>query len=109
MTKTAKPPIKAYEVPPHPGKIIRKELLEPQKIKIGDAARILGVDRGGFSFLLNGHYGLSPEMAIKISEKFKKYSAKQLLSFQNDWDLAQARKKMFSKKKLTENPHPIPA
>lgn len=89
--------------PKHPGKIILDELLKPNNVKIKEAAKMLGVARGGFSFLINGHYGLSPEMAIKISDNFSKYSAEELLSFQNAWDLAQARTKMSLEKPPTYN------
>ena len=56
--------------PPHPGEIIREQCLEPLGLTITAAAKGLGVTRKALSELLNGHSGLSPEMAIRLSKAF---------------------------------------
>ncbi|HLA26267.1 MAG TPA: HigA family addiction module antitoxin [Syntrophales bacterium] len=56
--------------PPHPGEIIREFCVEPLNINVTEAARALGVTRKTFSALLNGHSGISPEMALRLSKVF---------------------------------------
>jgi len=56
--------------PPHPGEIIRELCLEPLGITITRAASALGVSRKALSELLNGHTGVSPEMAIRLGRAF---------------------------------------
>ncbi|MDP1884679.1 MAG: HigA family addiction module antitoxin, partial [Candidatus Moranbacteria bacterium] len=50
--------------PPHPGKVIRELCIKPLNLSVTDAAEGLGVSRKTLSALLNGHFGISPEMAI---------------------------------------------
>ena len=52
--------------PPHPGEIIRDLYLEPLGLTVTAAAAGLGVTRKTFSLLLNGHAGISPEMALRL-------------------------------------------
>ena len=54
--------------PPHPGEIIRDQCLEPLGLSVTDAAKGLGVTRKALSELLNGHAGVSPEMAIRLEK-----------------------------------------
>lgn len=56
--------------PPHPGETIRELCLEPLGISITHAAYALGVSRKALSELLNGHTGVTPEMAIRLSRAF---------------------------------------
>lgn len=56
--------------PPHPGEIIRNQCLEPLGLTITAAAKGLGVTRKALSELVNGHSGISPEMAIRLSKAF---------------------------------------
>lgn len=56
--------------PPHPGETIRELCLEPLGISITHAACALGVSRKALSELLNGHTGVTPEMAIRLSRAF---------------------------------------
>ena len=50
--------------PSHPGEIIRELCLEPLGLTVTQAAQGLGVTRKTLSLLVNGHAGLSPEMAV---------------------------------------------
>ena len=52
--------------PPHPGEVIRGLCLDPLELSVTAAAAGLGVTRKAFSELLNGHSGVSPEMAIRL-------------------------------------------
>ena len=77
--------------PPHAGRSIRENCLEPLGLSVTEAARVLGVARHTLSWVLNGHAGISPEMAIRL-EKAGWASAEFWLRRQSAWDLAQARR-----------------
>ena len=57
--------------PPHPGEVLRELCLEPLGLSVTDAARALGVARKTLSAILNGHSGISPEMAIRLGKAFE--------------------------------------
>lgn len=78
--------------PPHPGEVIRELCLEPLGLTVTDAAKGLGVTRKAFSELLNGHSGISPEMALRLSLAFGG-SAESWVQQQAMYELAQVRKK----------------
>ena len=78
--------------PPHPGRIIKQECLEPLELSITRAADILGVTRLTLSNVVNGKNAVSPEMAIRLSKAFGS-SPEVWLGLQMDYDLAQAEKK----------------
>lgn len=79
--------------PPHPGEAIRELCLEPLGLTVTDAAKGLGVTRKTFSELLNGHSGISTEMALRLSLAFGG-SAESWLLQQTLYDLAQTKKKI---------------
>ena len=56
--------------PPHPGGLIRREVMDPLGLTVLDAAAILGVTRQALSLLLNERTGLSSEMALRIEKAF---------------------------------------
>ena len=78
--------------PPHPGKIVKQECLEPLSLTITKGAEILGVTRLTLNNLVNGKNGVSPEMAIRLSKAFGS-SPEVWLGLQMDYDLPQAEKK----------------
>ena len=78
--------------PPHPGRLVKHECLEPLALSITRGAEILGVTRLTLSNLVNGKNGVSPEMAIRLSKAFGS-SPEVWLGLQMDYDLAQAEKK----------------
>ena len=75
--------------PPHPGEVIRELCLKPLGLTVTDAAKGLGVSRKTLSALLNGRFGISPEMAIRLSKGFGS-SAESWLIQQTQYDLWQA-------------------
>jgi antitoxin HigA-1 len=75
--------------PPHPGEVLRDLCLEPLGLSVTAAAKALGVSRKTLSTLLNGHAGVSPEMAIRLSIAFET-SAESWLRQQMAFDLWQA-------------------
>jgi antitoxin HigA-1 len=78
--------------PAHPGEVLRELCLEPLWLSVTEAAEALGVSRKNLFELLNGHIGVSPEMALRLGIAFNT-SAEVWLSMQTADDLAQARKR----------------
>ena len=76
--------------PPHPGRNIQENCLEPLGLSVTNAAKGLGVARHTLSRVLNGHAAISPEMAIRL-EKAGWSNAEFWLRLQAAYDLAQAR------------------
>lgn len=56
--------------PPHPGRIVRQECIEPLSLTVKEAAERLGITRQTLNNLVNGKAGISPEMAIRLSKAF---------------------------------------
>lgn len=77
--------------PPHPGEIIRDLCIEPLGLSVTKAAEGLGVTRKTLSLLLNGHAGISLEMAIRLSKAFGR-SPQSWLELQSLYDLAHMSK-----------------
>ena len=77
--------------PPHPGRSIRENCLDPLGLSVTETAEVLGVDRHTLSRVLNGHAAISPDMAIRL-ENAGWSSADFWLSRQTSYDMAQARK-----------------
>ena len=75
--------------PPHAGEVLRELCLEPLGISVTDAAKALGVARKTLSSILNGHSGISPEMALRLSKAFGT-SPESWLNQQIQFDLWQA-------------------
>lgn len=78
--------------PPHPGRHIRLEYLEPLDLSVTEAARILGVTRANLSNIVNGKSGISPEMAVRLAKAFGG-PAEIWLRLQSAYDLAQVRRR----------------
>ncbi len=56
--------------PPHPGDLIRTEIVEALGLNVSKAAGILKVRRATLSDLLHGKAALTPEMALRIEKAF---------------------------------------
>ena len=72
--------------PPHPGEVIRELCLEPLELSVTAAAEALGVSRKTLSSILNGHAGISPEMALRLSIAFDT-TPESWLNQQTQYDL----------------------
>jgi len=77
--------------PPHPGHSIKDACLDPLNLSVSEGAKRLGVARHTLSRLINGHAGISPEMAIRL-EMMGWSTARAWLAVQTAYDLAQAQK-----------------
>ena len=78
----------AMKSPPHPGRSIKQNCLDPLALSVTEGAKVLGVARHTLSRVLNGHAAISPEMAIRL-EKAGWSSAEFWLRRQTSYDLAQ--------------------
>lgn len=78
--------------PAHPGEIVREECLKPLGLTVTAAAEALGVTRKALSDLLNGHTGVSPDMAIRLEKVFGS-TADTWLRMQMQRDLWEVRQR----------------
>ena len=56
--------------PPHPGRIVRHDCLEPLGLPVTAGAKVPGVTRQTLNNVINGKAGISPEMAIRLTKAF---------------------------------------
>lgn len=83
--------------PPHPGALIQRTYIDPfEEITANKVADRLGVARSTFNRLLNGNAGVSPEMAVRLSEVLGG-SAESWLTLQESYDLWKARQTVDTK------------
>ena len=78
--------------PPHPGEILKQDYLVPLNLTVTEVAAGLGVARKNLSAIINGHAGISPEMAIRLSKAFNT-TPLLWLNMQKEYDLWNAMKK----------------
>jgi addiction module HigA family antidote len=84
--------LKRGMAPVHPGVVLKGLYLDPLEINITQAAAKLGVARKTLSQLINGHMGVSAEMAIRLSKALN--TTPQLwMNMQQGYDLWMAEKK----------------
>jgi len=76
--------------PPHPGEMIRHEILDPLALNVTNAAKVLDVTRPALSKVLNGRSSLTPEMALRVEKAFGP-KMDQLMRMQLAFDVAKAR------------------
>ncbi len=77
--------------PPHPGRILKQECIDPIGLTITEAALKLGISRQTLSEVINGKAGISPLMALKLGKAFNT-TPEFWINMQSQYDLAQARK-----------------
>jgi len=77
--------------PPHPGEIIKEDILGAAGINVTEAAEQLGVSRVTLSRLLNGKAGISVDMALRLSQ-WLGTTPEVWLRMQDACDLWQAQK-----------------
>jgi len=82
------------EMPPvHPGEILKELYLEPLGVGVSEFSTILGVARRTVSLIINGHSGISAEMALRLSKALNT-TPELWLNMQRDFDLWNAGKKI---------------
>lgn len=73
--------------PPHPGDLIKTEIIEALGLSVSKAAEVLKVRRATLSDLLHGEAPLTPEMALRIEKAFCP-AMEHLLRMQLAYDVA---------------------
>lgn len=76
--------------PPHPGEILKEDYLSPLNLTVTQTAEALGVSRKNLSEVVNGHTGISPEMALRLAKAFDT-TAQLWLNLQLQYDLWNAQ------------------
>jgi addiction module HigA family antidote len=76
--------------PPHPGDLIRTEIIEALGLNVSKAAEILKVRRSTLSDVLHGKSTLTPRMALRIEKAFGP-DMHQFLRIQLAYDVAKTR------------------
>ena len=72
--------------PIHPGLNVKDALIEGTGLTVTEAAKHLGISRTTLSRLLNGHMGISPEMAVRLA-KFFNTSIEMWANMQTQYDI----------------------
>ena len=78
--------------PPHPGELIKTEIIEVLGLNVSKAAEILKVRRATLSDLLHGKAALTPDMALRIEKAFGP-DMDHLLRMQLAYDVAKTRER----------------
>jgi antitoxin HigA-1 len=81
--------------PPHPGDLIKTEIIEPLGLSVSKAAEILKVRRATLSDLLNGKVSLTAVMALRVEKAFGP-KMDHLLGMQLAYDVAKTREQSRS-------------
>ncbi len=77
------------KTPPHPGLMLRDDVLEPLGLGVTQAAQKLGMSRVALSRVVNGRAGISPDLAIRL-ERAGVSSARFWMGLQSNYELAAA-------------------
>jgi addiction module HigA family antidote len=81
---------------PHPGELLREDVLLPLGIEVTDAAQRLGMSRTTLSRVINGRAGISPDLAIRL-ERAGVSTARFWMTLQTNYELSQAEKRVQPK------------
>ena len=90
--------------PPHPGRSIKFDCLEPLDLTVTEGAGILGVARSTLSRVINGQASITPEMAIRLAKAFGS-TPETWLKMQQAYDLAQMQAKLDEIEVMRYHPH----
>lgn len=80
--------------PPHPGSLLKEDVLPALGLTVTQAAEQLGVSRVQLSRFINGRAAVTPDLAIKLSKWIPAPSAIMWLHMQADYDLWQAQRRL---------------
>lgn len=78
--------------PVHPGRIVHEILIEGANLSVTESAERLGINRTTLSRLLNGHAGISPDMALRLSKLLPNTDMILWMNLQRDYDIWMAKK-----------------
>ena len=75
--------------PPHPGEVLREDVIAPLGLSVTDAADGLAMSRVALSRVLNGKAGISPDLAVRL-EQAGAGTAQAWVAMRANYDLWQA-------------------
>ncbi|MBS0309460.1 MAG: HigA family addiction module antidote protein [Proteobacteria bacterium] len=84
--------------PPHPGEMLKEDVLPALSLTVTEAAEQLGVSRVAFSRVINGRAAISAELAIRLAQ-WLGGNAETWLRAQLQYDLWHAEQKSTVKVK----------
>lgn len=73
--------------PPHPGSILKEDVLPELGLTVTQASEQLGISRVQFSRFINGKARVTPDLAIRLSRWIPAPTAIMWLQMQADYDL----------------------
>ncbi len=79
--------------PVHPGEILREDFIKERGLTITEVAKGLGITRVNLSAVVNERAGISPELAVKLSEAFGN-TAQFWINLQKNYELWRAERKV---------------
>src|ERR1700753_464221 len=85
--------LKRRLAPSHPGEILKEMFISERGLTITEVAKGLNMARANLSSVINGHLGISPELAVKLSAAFGN-SAQFWVNLQNNYELWHAGQKV---------------
>lgn len=74
---------------PHPGELLREDVIAPLGLAVTEAAERLGMSRVALSRVLNGRAGISPDLAIRL-ERAGVSTARFWMALQANYELSRA-------------------
>lgn len=77
--------------PPHPGELLREEVVDELGLSVTEAAARLGMSRVALSRVLNERAAISADLALRL-ESAGLSTARAWLALQLNYDLAQAKR-----------------
>ena len=77
---------------PHPGELLREDVLLPLGIEVTEAAHRLGMSRTSLSRVINGHAGISPDLAVRL-ERAGVSMARFWITLQANYELSRAEQR----------------
>ncbi|WP_128546028.1 HigA family addiction module antitoxin [Larkinella soli] len=90
MLKRGLPPV-------HPGEILREEYIKERGVTITQVAKGLGIACENLSAIVNGHAGISPELAVKLLEAFGN-TTQFWVNLQKNYEVWHAERKVDRRK-----------
>jgi addiction module HigA family antidote len=79
--------------PAHPGAILRELFMKERNLTVTELAKGLKMTRANLSAIVNERAGISPELAVKLSEAFGN-KAEFWVNLQNNYEMWHAEKRV---------------
>ena len=85
-----------YREPIHPGRILKKDLLDPLGMSINQLAKELKVPANRLSMIVSGKRGISPDTSLRLARYFG-FTPEYWLNMQAYYDLEIIRRQSMRK------------